>query len=302
MWESAFNNVTSSANEVWHLFVDWSAAHLLSILIIIVGSEVVYRLSTKTINRLVHKLTHRPDLFPTESDRKKRIKTLDSLINTFLRVLVSIIAGVMVINELGVNTGPLLASAGIIGVALGFGAQSLIKDFMSGFFVITENQYRVGDVVQLAVNGAGDISGVVEAITIRTTIIRDLDGRVHHIPNGNISVSTNMTMTFAAVNEDIVVSNDTDIEKLEHTINHVGDEVAAMPAFHKKIIEPPHFLRVDAINNDGLVVKIFGKTTPGDQWEVKGQFYKKLNPALEKAGIKLPHHQIVVHQSTKRIS
>lgn len=301
MWETAFNNVTQSTNEVWHLFVDWAAAHLLEIVIIIVGAEIVYRVSTKTINRLVHKLTHRPDLFPTESDRKKRIKTLDSLINTFLRVLISAIALLMVVNELGINTGPLLASAGIIGVALGFGAQSLIKDFMSGFFIITENQYRVGDVIEIAtLVGSIKVSGTVEGITIRTTILRDQDGRVHHIPNGNIMVTTNMTMNYAGLNEELLVHQETDLDKLEHVINHIGEEIAGEPKLHRKVLEAPYFARVDKITSEGVVVKIFGKTTPGDQWLVKGEFYKKLNKALEKNNIEMPYQQLVLKQPTKR--
>jgi small conductance mechanosensitive channel len=140
MWEAAFISVRSRASEVWDLFGSWAADHLLQIIIIVVAAEIVYRLSTKAVSKLVHKATHRPDLFPTALDRKKRLKTIDSLVNAALRIAVFVIAGIMIISELGINTGPLIASAGVIGVALGFGAQSLIKDFMSGFFVITENQ------------------------------------------------------------------------------------------------------------------------------------------------------------------
>lgn len=288
MWETAFNSVELRLNEVWHLFVDWSAAHLLQIAIIVVGAEILYRVSTKTVNKVIHRATHRPDLFPTESDRKKRLKTLDSLINAVLRLGIFMIATIMVINELGVNTAPLIASAGVIGVALGFGAQSLIRDFMSGFFIITENQYRVGDVIDIITNVGGiKVSGTVEAITIRTTIIRDQDGKLHHVPNGNIMTASNLTMNYAGLNEDLAVSNKTDIDKLEHIINHVGEELVRDTKIGSKIIQPPYFDRVDRISGDAMVVKIFGKTTPGEQWRVRGAFYKKLQPALEKNHIKL---------------
>ncbi len=289
MWETAFNSVESRLNEVWHLFVDWSAAHLLQIIIIVVGAEILYRISTKTVNRVIHRVTHRPDLFPTESDRKKRLKTLDSLINTALRLLIFTIASIMVINELGINTAPLIASAGIVGVALGFGAQSLIRDFMSGFFIITENQYRVGDVIEIITNVGGvKVAGTVEAITIRTTIIRDQDGRLNHVPNGSIMTTSNLTMNYAGLNEELVVDADTDIDKLEHIINHIGEELVRDTKLGSKIIQPPYFDRVDKISGDGMTVKIFGKTTPGEQWRVRGAFYKRLQPALEKNHIKLP--------------
>lgn len=288
MWETAFNNVGSRINEVWHIFIDWSAAHLIQIIIIVVGAEILLRILTKTINKVIHKIAHRPDLFPTESDRKKRLKTIDSLINATLRLAIFIIATIMVVSELGINTAPLIASAGVLGVALGFGAQSLIRDFMSGFFIITENQYRVGDVVEITTNvGAAKISGTVDSITIRTTIVRDIDGKIHHIPNGNIMVASNLTMHYAGFNEDLAVNEKTDIDKLEHVINHVGEELIRDTKVGGQIIQPPYFDRVDRIGSNGIVVKIFGKTVPGEQWQVRGAFYKKLLPALEKNHIKL---------------
>lgn len=289
MWESAFQSVQSRASEVWQLFSSWASQHLLQIIIIIVAAEIVYRVSTKAVSKLVHKATHRPDLFPTASDRKKRLKTIDSLVNATLRITVFAVAGIMIISELGINTGPLIASAGIIGVALGFGAQSLIKDFMSGFFVITENQYRVGDVVELStLLGNAQISGTVEAITIRTTVVRDMDGKLHHFPNGNIAVASNMTMNYAQINEDIMVDLKTDVDKITHIINHIGEEMKADTKLGRKIVQPPHFERIDAVTKDGLAIKIMAKTTPGDQWLIKGELFKRLLPALEKNHIKLP--------------
>ncbi len=288
MWVTAFDSVGSRINEVWHLFIDWSTAHLLQIIIIIVGAEMLLRILSKTVNKITHKMTHRSDLFPTESDRKKRLKTLDSLINATLRLTIFVIAIIMVISELGINTAPLVASAGVVGVALGFGAQSLIRDFMSGFFIITENQYRVGDVVEITTNiAASKVSGTVDAITIRTTIIRDIDGKIYHVPNGSIVISSNLTMHYAGFNEDLSVDYKTDLDKLEHIINHIGEELVRDVKIGSKIIQPPYFDRVDKISKSGVVVKVFGKTVPGEQWEVRGAFYKRLLPALAKQHIKL---------------
>lgn len=289
MWESAFQSVQQRAAEVWQLFSSWAGEHLLQVIIIIVAAEVVYRVTTKAVSKLVHKATHRPDLFPTALDRKKRLKTIDSLVNATVRITVFVVACIMIISELGINTGPLIASAGIIGVALGFGAQNLIKDLMSGFFVITENQYRVGDVIQLAtLLGNTQITGTVEAITIRTTVLRDMEGKLHHFPNGNIAVASNLTMNYGQINEDILVDIKTDVDKLANIIDHIGEEMKADTMFHRKIVQAPHFERVDTITRDGMVIKITGKTIPGDQWRIKGELYKRLLPALEKNRIKLP--------------
>src|SRR5690606_12957323 len=150
-----------------------------------------------------------------------------------------------------------------------------IKDFVSGVFIIVENQYRVGDIIQI-----NDIDGVVEAITIRTTVLRDLDGNLHHVPNGSIVVTTNKTMDYGRINEDIVVGFDTDIEQLEHIINHTGAQLAAVAEFKDDIMDPPHFARVTGFSERGMTVKILGKTTPGEQWRVKGELYKRLKKSF----------------------
>lgn len=275
-------------DSLWSWLTDWSKQHLLPIIIIILVSSISYKIILKSLSKVIHHAAHRTDFFPSETDRKKRLKTLDSLIKTILRALIFVIASVMIVNQLGINTAPLMASAGIIGVALGFGAQSLIRDFMSGLFIILENQYRIGDVVDLAANMGGvRISGTVEAITIRTTIIRDQDGRLHHIPNGNIMVTSNLTMNFAGFNEDLIVDSSTDIDKLERLINNLGEKLSKDPKFSKKIIQPPYFARIDKIGNEGMLVKVFGRTTPGEQWRVRGEFYKRLQPLLEKNNIQL---------------
>lgn len=293
MFETVVEKFSLSVEAIADRVNNWLSQHLLDIIIILVIAYIAQKLLAKLITKIIHK-TVRRDLFPTESDRKKRIQTLDALIDAASKVIVWTIAIIMIVSEMGVDTGPLIASAGILGVALGFGAQSLIKDFTSGIFIIAENQYRVGDIIKI-----NEISGVVEAITIRTTVLRDLDGNMHHIPNGSIDVTTNMTMDFAGLNEDITVGLDTDIEQLEHIINHVGQQLASDAELKNYITEPPHFERVDGFNNDGLVVKILGKTTPGQQWRVKGELYKRLKHAFDKHGVDIPYPQLTLHQTKK---
>lgn len=293
MIDQVGQDISNSFDEVWASAGRWFSDHFLSILIILILGYVARVLLTKLIRNVV-KQTVRHDLFPTEADRKKRLQTLDGLVGAVVKVIVWVVVIIMIINELGIDTGPLIASAGVIGIALGFGAQTLIKDFTSGMFIIAENQYRVGDVIEI-----NNISGVVEEITIRTTVLRDLDGHVHHIPNGSIDVTTNMTMDYAQLHENITVDSDTDIEQLEHVINHVGEQLASHVKMKDIIVEPPTFDRITGFNKDGIVVKILGRTTPGDQWKVQGEFYKQLKKAFDKHGIVVPYRQLTVHNSKR---
>ncbi len=282
MDESLLESALASYDTFLHNIGSWFSSHGWTVLGIMLGAWLVRRFGAQLIIRAFHR-TIREDLYPTRADREKRIRTLDALIHAVTRFGVYIVAGIMIVSELGVNTAPLLASAGILGIALGFGAQSLIRDFVSGIFIITENQYRVGDIIEL-----DNTAGVVEAITIRTTVIRDLSGNQHHIPNGSIIRTTNMTMGFGGIDENIVVGNETDMPELIALINKIGAEMAEDPVFAKKIKEPPHFLRIISLNRGGIEVKIIGTTGASDSWDVKAELYSRLLPALRKAKISTP--------------
>ena len=221
--------------------------------------------------------------FASETDRKKRADTLDSLLSAISKVLIGIVAVIMIVDELGINTAPLLASAGVVGVAFGIGAQSLIKDFTNGLFIIIENQYRVGDFVQF-----DTIQGVVQAITIRTTILKDFDGNIHHVPNSSIVVATNMTFGSSGINQDLTVSMDTDMDKLEKVVNQVGEVMAADETLGKKIKRAPYFAQVVQFAERGVIIKVLGETTPGAQWKVKTELLKRLSEAFVKNNIDLP--------------
>ncbi len=282
MWDQLTINVVNSLETIAGLIGDWLDKHLINIFAILLGAWLFRRFGAGIVNRgLRH--TIRADLYPTKSDRERRLRTLDSLVGAAMRIGVYIIAAIMLVGEINPSyTTALFASAGVIGVALGFGAQSLIKDFVSGVFIITENQYRVGDIVDL-----GTASGTVEDVTIRTTILRDLDGNVHHVPNGTIQVTTNKTIGFSRINEDIVVALDTDIDRLEHVINHVGEELSAKPEFKSQILEAPHLASFKGFVPNGMVVKILGKTSAADQWHVRSEMYKLLKKAFDKNNIEL---------------
>ena len=267
-------------------FVDWLSVHGLNILIILVVAWAVRRFGVRAF-RSLFKHTLRPELYKTKTDREKRIRTLNSMSSAFVKAGVYIIAGFLLIGEVNPSyTTALFASAGLVTVALGFGAQSLIRDVVSGVFIITENQYRIGDEVELrSTTWANIAEGTVEDITLRTTILRDLDGDVHHVPNGAIGYATNKTLGFNRLNENLVVALDTDIDKLEHVVNHVGQELAADVEFKNKVLDPPHFERIIGFQDDGIVVKVLGKTTPAEQRRVQSEFYRRLRKALVKNDI-----------------
>lgn len=220
----------------------------------------------------------REDQFKTKTDRDKRLKTLNSLIDSSVKFIITLIAILLVITEIKPSLGgPLFASAGIIGVALGFGARRLIEDFTSGAFIILENQYRVGDVIKL-----NDVNGVVESISIRTTVLRDLDGNVHHISNGSITHTTNKTMDYSNLNEDIRVDYKTSLGKLTSAVSEAAENLAKRSEVAEFIIDKPKFKRVTRYDSTGLTVKIIGKTIPSKQWETRGIFLEELKKSFEK--------------------
>lgn len=288
MWENLIFNITEQVEALAAHVGDWAEAHIVNILAILLGAWLVRRFGVRLITSLLRH-TVRADLYPTKSDQEKRLKTLNSLTSAGVRIGVYVIAAILLIGEINpAYTTALFASAGVLGVALGFGAQSLIRDFVSGIFIITENQYRIGDDVTLVAGGGiGSISGHVEDLTIRTTVLRDLSGDVHHLPNGNIGLTTNKTLGYSRINEDITVALDTDLELLEHTILAVGEEVAALADLKSKIVEPPYLASVESLSDKGLQVKILAKTTPAAQWKVRSEFYKRLKKAVHKNHIKL---------------
>jgi moderate conductance mechanosensitive channel len=268
--------------------------HLAPILAIVIGAFLIHKFAMVGIGRLVRRVI-KGHKFLTPKAEKQREDTLISTLGTALQISILIIATLMLLAELGLDIAPLLAGAGIAGVALGFGAQSLVKDILAGLFIILENQYRVDDVVQINQG----VAGVVTRISLRQTVLRDLDGMVHHIPNGNIEIATNLTMEYANVNLDIGVSYATDLEKLEKIINKVGRDLADDAEWKDVIFEAPQFLRVDNFADSAIIVKILGKTAPIKQWDVTGELRKRLKIAFDKEGIEIPFPQITVHQSKK---
>lgn len=262
--------------------------------IIVGGAYFANKFAMIFVGRLVRKIIagHK---YKNEREETLREDTLISMFGAGVRVFIWIITIMMLLSEYGVDIAPLLAGAGIAGVALGFGAQSMVENYLAGLFIVSENQYRVGDVIEIN----KEVSGVVEKLTMRETVLRDLDGQVHHIANGQINIATNMTMEYANINLDIGVAYDSDIEKVEKIINRVGSELAKDENWKDRIIESPEFLRVDEFGESAIMIKIMGKTQPMKQWEVTGELRKRLKIAFDKEKISIPFPQVTVHQAKK---
>jgi small-conductance mechanosensitive channel len=226
---------------------------------------------------------------------EKRENTLITIFSNGLKIIVWLVAIIMILAEAGVEIGPILAGAGIIGLALGFGAQHLVRDVIAGLFIILENQYRVGDVVCL-----DGTCGMVEDITLRMTILRDLDGTVHHVPNGEIKKASNKSKEFARVNLDVGIAYASDLEKVIRVVNKIGKELAKDPQWKERIIKAPEFLRVNDFGDSAIEIKILGETKPLEQWNVTGELRKRIKIAFDKAGIEIPFPQRVIHQAKKK--
>jgi len=264
----------------------WIANQGLTIVIICVVAWILFHvvnfISENFIKRVIRKTRYNQ---MTDIDLEKRQNTVASLLSTLLRIIILATATMMLIKQFfpHINYAPIFASAGIIGVAIGFGAQSLIKDFLTGLFIITENQYRVGDVVDLD-NGA---AGAVERVGIRSTVLRDADGNVHYIPNGAVGHVINKTMGFSKVNFTLSVHADTDVDLLAQVINDTGSKLAEDPKWKPKITEAPHFLNVGSFSQLGMDVNIVGVTEPSEQWSVTGELRRRLLKEFAKYKIKL---------------
>lgn len=258
---------------------------IIDTLSIMIGSVFVYFFGKYLLSWAIHysirstakhRSWHRKDM-------EKREKTLIQLTRSFWRIIIIFYVAAIVANKLFLfDLSPLFASAGIIGVALGFGAQSLVKDFLSGIFIIAENQYRVGDVVD--VMGA---AGTVERVGTRTTVIRDSGGNVHYVPNGTIQHVINKTMGYSMSRFSIYIDPSSDISEVTEIINATGEKLSKEKAWQRKIIDPPKFVSVGDISGRGTELIIAGKTQPSDQWAVTSEMRHRLLQNFDRQGVLL---------------
>lgn len=276
---------------IFQFLISWLYAHGIKVALIIVGAYLARRFGGIFVEKAIRRVVV-SDHFLSEEAEKKREDTLIHITNGTIGVFIWIVALLMILSEAGLNIGPLMAAAGIAGIAVGFGGQYLIRDIVSGLFIILENQYRVNDVV--CFNGT---CGMVEDISLRMTTLRDLDGAVHHVPHGEISKVSNLTKFYARVNLNIGISYDSDLEHVIAVVNRVGKELADDPKWKDFILKPPQFLRVNDFADSAIIIKILGDTKPIKQWDVTGELRKRLKIAFDKEGIEIPFPQRVIHQA-----
>jgi len=267
----------------WATVVTWLIDHGIRILVIVVVGAVLWFALNKFLPPIVRRGVARTKYKESKEGVEKRTNTLLSIFRGVGRVFIVIVVIMMVLDEVGVNITPVLAGFGIAGVALGFGAQYLIRDLIAGIFIILENQYRVGDVVRVA-----DIGGLVEELTLRKTVLRDLDGIVHHVPNGEIRAASNFTRHFARVNLDVSVAYDTDLDHAISVINRVGKTLAEDENWRNVIKSPPQVLRVNNLGDSGIDIKILGDVKPMKHWAVMGELRLRIKKAFDAEGIEIP--------------
>jgi small-conductance mechanosensitive channel len=225
---------------------------------------------------------------PMEVER--RVRTIGRLVVRIGGAVITVIAVLMALGQFSIDIGPAVAGLGVVGIAVGFGAQTLIRDWLAGIFVVLENQYSEGDVVRI-----GGVEGVVESFGLRRTTLRDLDGTVHTVPNGHITVASNLTRLWARVNLDISVAYDTDIDRVTEIINGVGEALQADPEWGPRLLEPPKVVRVSALADSAVTLKVLGQVRAAEQWAVAGELRKRILSAFGRGGVEIPFpHQVIV--------
>ena len=264
------------------------------VVVIMLVAFVLVRASRLFIHGIVKALMDREATEGTAQELsavelQKRMDTLDGLGANVVQFFIVIIAGLMVLRSFGLDIGPAVAGLGVVGVAVGFGAQNLVRDYLNGALILIENQFGKGDVVR-----AAGVAGSVEDFTLRRTTLRDLDGVVHTIPNGEIRVASNMTRVWSRINEDVTVAYGTDIDKAIEVVDRVGAEMAGDPHWKRRVLEAPRVERVAALAEYGVTLKVLGTVRAADQWAAAGDFRKRLLAAFKSHGIEIPRPQRVV--------
>lgn len=329
--DSAASDVCSGGNDlvcdwVWDVTgneqlaeaVDWLLERPLKVVLILLGAYLINRLVRRAIakaeDRMIRdrerKLHARQaaevedgrfedmepkarqkaqELAQATEQAKQRAKTLGSIMRSTATAVVYTVAILMALAEFDIDLGPLVAGAGIAGIALGFGAQSIVRDFLTGFFMLVEDQYAVGDIVDI-----GEASGVVEAVSLRTTQIRDVNGTLWYVPNGEILRVANKSQKWARAVLDIEVAYDTDIDLATRVIKETADSVWRDHLPKATIIEEPELWGVERFGESAIAIRLVVKTEPGEQFNTAREVRKRLVKAFASEGIEIPFPQRVV--------
>jgi len=268
-------------------FSEWLLTSGLQIVLILVMMMIALKVGALVSAKLIMLITKTKE---DDIEMQKRADTLSSIIRYVFNVLVFVMAGMMVLKEMGIEIGPIMATAGVAGLAIGFGAQKLVEDVISGFFILLEDQIRVGDVVNIAGKG-----GLVERVTLRMVILRDLGGNVHYVRNGQIGVVTNMTKEYSYYVFDIGVAYREDVDEVTEVIKEVDEDLRKDPAFKRDILAPIEILGLDQFGDSAIIIKARTKTNPIKQWTVGREFNKRLKKKFDEKNIEIPFPHVTLY-------
>jgi small conductance mechanosensitive channel len=279
------DTLVSSALRLW-TSMGGVATTAVRILAIIVAAWISVTLLQRAIRAFRVRIASRFD----DREAVKRAETLGRVFRYMVAVVVSLIAGMLVLAEIGISVAPILGAAGVVGLAVGFGAQSLVKDYFTGFFILLENQIREGDVIKIA-----DHAGLVEVVTLRYVQLRDYDGQVHFVPNGMITSVVNMSRGHAQAVMDIGVAYREDTDEVMQVMREVGRDIRADPAFSGRLLDELEIAGIESWAESAVVIRCRFKCRPLEQWGVRREYLRRLKRAFDARGIEIPFPHLTVY-------
>lgn len=275
----------------WWASLGGAATTALRIVLIVIAAWLLIGVLQRAIRGMRQRIASRLD----DREAAKRAETLGRVFRYLVAVVVSLVASMLVLGELGVSVAPILGAAGVVGLAVGFGAQSLVKDYFTGFFLLLENQIRQGDVVQL-----GDHAGLVEEVTLRFVQLRDYDGNVHYVPNGHITTVVNMSRGFSQAVMDIRVAYREDVDAVMAAMRRVGEQMRGDADFGPRILDALEIAGVDRWADSAVVIRCRFRTQPLEQWSVRREYLRRLKSAFDAEGIEIPLPHLTVYAGADR--
>ncbi len=259
----------------------------LRLVLVVAGALAIIKAGRMAVDKTIASLEKKELL---KAERLKQTQTIGRILSNLVSVSIGVIAGIVILGELGVDIGPILAGAGVVGVAVGFGAQSLIKDVINGVFILLENHFNVGDVVKVA-----GVAGLVESMSLRLVTLRDLEGNVHIIPNGEIGVVTNMTREWSRCVLNIGVAYKENVDYVMEVLKEIGAELYKDKEFKEMIMSPLEILGVDDFGDSQVTIKVMLKTQPIKQWTVAREFRRRIKNTFDAKGIEIPFPHLTLY-------
>ncbi len=272
--------------EFWEITITWLTTSGLRVALIIILALIATKIAAMVSNRIFKpftKIQNGPEI-------EKRARTLSSLIRYILHISILGVSVVMVLGEFGIDIGPIIAAAGVVGLAIGFGAQHLVQDIISGFFILMDDQIRVGDVVNIGGQG-----GLVERVNLRMTVLRDLSGSVHFIRNGQINIVTNMTKDFSYYVLEIGIAYRENVDDVIEVVKKIDEELRADSEYGSQILEPIEILGLDKFADSAIIIKARIKTVPIKQWWVGREFNRRMKIKFDELGIEIPFPHVTLY-------